>query len=51
MNTASEEHVGGDVGQQGWIRQRRRCGTATNEIWDNEDGEMGLKDGNGLGKY
>ena len=51
MNTAADEHSGGDAGQQEWIRRRRRCGTATDEIWDNGDGEMGSKDGDGLVKY
>ena len=38
-------------GQQRWIRQRRRCGTATDEMWDDGDREMGWKDGNRLRKY
>ena len=50
VNTAADEHGGGDVGQQGCIL-RQRCGTATDEMWDGRDGEMGWKDGNGLGKY
>ena len=33
------------------IRRRMRCGTATYEMWDNGDGEMGWKDSDGLGKY
>ena len=51
MKTEADEHGGGDSGQQGWIRQRRRCGTATDEMWDNRDGEMVCKDRGGLGKY
>ena len=51
VNTAADDHGGGDAGQQGWIWRWRRCGTATDEMWDNGDGEMGCKDGDGLGKY
>ena len=40
------EHGGGYAGQQEWIWRRRRCGTATDEIWEDEDGEMGCKVGN-----
>ena len=50
MKTASDEHGGGDAGQQGCIWKRIRWGTATYEMWDNGDGEMGSKEGNGLGK-
>ena len=28
-----------------------RCGTATDEMWDNGYGEMGWKDGDRQGKY
>ena len=51
MKTEEDKHGGGDAGQQGWIRQKRRCGMETDEMWDNGDGEMGCKDGDGLGKY
>ena len=51
MKTASEEHSGGDAGQKRWIRRRRRCGTETEEIWDDGDGEMGWKGGDKLGIY
>ena len=51
MKIAVDKHGGGDAGQQEWIWQWRRCGTATDEMWDNGDGEMGWKDGDGLGKY
>ena len=49
--TAADDHDGGYAGQQGWIRWRRRCGTETEEMWDDRDDEMGWKNGNGLGKY
>ena len=51
VNTAADEHGGVDVGQQGWIWWQRICGAATEEIWDDGDGEMGWKHGDGLGKY
>ena len=51
MKTAADNHGGGDAGQQVWIRRRRRYGTAKDEMWDDRDGEMGCKDGNGPGKY
>ena len=51
MKTAAYEHDGGDAGQQGWIRRWRICWTATDEMWDDGDGEIGCKDGDGLGKY
>ena len=51
MKTAAEKHGVGDSGKYGWIRRRRRCGTATDDMWDNRDGEIGCKDGDGLGKY
>ena len=51
MNTAAEKDGDGDTGQQGWIRRCRRCRTATEVMWDDGYGEMGWKDGNGLGKY
>ena len=38
LKIAADEHGGVDVGQQGWIRRRRRCGTETYEMWDDEDG-------------
>ena len=40
MKTLSDKHVGGDAGQQGWIRRQRACGTATEKKWDDGDGEM-----------
>ena len=46
-----DKHGGGDGGQQGLIRWHRRCGTATEDIWDDGDGGMGCKDGDRLGKY
>ena len=51
VKTAEYEHVGGDAGQQRWIRRRRKCGMATVEVWDDGDGEMGCNEGNRLGKY
>ena len=51
VKKAADEHCGRDAGQQGWIRPRRRCGTAKYDMWDGVDGEMGCKDGDGLGKY
>ena len=51
MKTAADKHGGGYAGQQGWIHHQRRCGTATDDMWDGEDGEMGCKDVNGMGKY
>ena len=51
MKTAADKHGGVDASQQGWIRRRRRCGTATDEMWDDVDGGMGWKDGDVLGKY
>ena len=33
------------------IQRQRRCGTATEDMWDDEYGKMGCKDGDGLGKY
>ena len=51
MKTAVDDCGGIDVVQQGLIRWRRRCGTATDEMWDNGDGKLGWKDGDGLGKY
>ena len=51
MKTAEDKHGGGDAGQQGYIRRRRRCGTETDEVWYNGDGEMGCKDGKKLVKY
>ena len=51
MKKAAYDRGGGDAGQKGWIRRQRRCGTATEEMWDNGDGEMGWKEGGGLGKY
>ena len=44
MKTAAEKHGDGDAGQQGWIRRLVICGTETDEMWDNGDGEMGRKD-------
>ena len=41
VNTVADEHSGGDAGQQGWIRQQRRCGTAAGDMWDYGDGKMG----------
>ena len=46
-----DKHGGGNAGQQGLIWQRRRYRTATEEMWDNEDGEMGWKNSDGQGKY
>ena len=51
MKTVMYDHIGGDAGKTGWIRRRRRCGTATEEVWDDGDGEMVFKDGDGLGEY
>ena len=49
VKTAADENGGGDAGQQIWIWRRRRCGTATDEMWDDGDGKMGGKDGGILG--
>ena len=51
MKTASDEHGGRGAGQQEWIWRQRRCGTETDEMWDNGDGEMVWEDGGRLGKY
>ena len=51
MKTAADDHGGRDAVQQVLIRWQRRCGTATEEMWDDGDGEMGSKNDNGLGKY
>ena len=51
VKTAADDHGGRYAGQYEWIWRRRRFGTATDEMWDDIDGEMGWKDGNGLGKY
>ena len=51
MKTATGENGGGDAGQQGWIWWCRRCGTATEEMWDDGEGEMGWKNGDGLVEY
>ena len=51
VNKATDEHGGGDAGQHGWIRRWGRYRTATEEMWDDGDREMGCKDGDGLGKY
>ena len=50
VKTAADKHGVGDAGQQRWVRRKRRCGTATDEMWDNGDGEMVWKDDGGLGK-
>ena len=51
VKIAVDDHGGGDAGQHICIQRRRRYGMAIEEMWDNRDGEMGWKDGNGLGKY
>ena len=51
MKTAAAEQGGRDSGKQGWIMRRRRCGTETDDMWDNKDDEMGCKDVDRLGKY
>ena len=51
VNTEVENHGGGDEVQQGLIRRQRRYRTATEEMWYGGDGEMGWKNGNGMGKY
>ena len=51
MKTEAEDNGDGDAGKQVWIRRRRRCGTETDEMWDDRDGEMGWKDGFVLGKH
>ena len=51
MKTAADEHDGKDAGQQVWIQWWRRRGTATDEMWDEREGEMVWKDGGGLRKY
>ena len=51
MKTEAEDNGDGDAGKQVWIRRRRRCGTETDEMWDDRDGEMGWKDGVVLGKH
>ena len=45
------DHIVVDSGQQGWICQRRRCGTATDKMYNNGDGEINCNDCNGLSKY
>ena len=51
MKTEADKHGDGDAGQQEWIWWRRRCGTATDEMWYDGDGEMGWKGGDGMGRY
>ena len=51
MKTAADENVGLDEVKQRWIRRQRICGTATEDMWDDGDGEMGWNNGNRLGKY
>ena len=51
VKTVVDDHGGVDAGQQGWIRRLRRCGTATDDMWDDRDDKMGFKDGDRLGKY
>ena len=46
--TAADEHGGGDEGKKIWIPQQRIRGKATEEMWDDRDGETGWKDGYGL---
>ena len=46
-----DEHSGGDAGQQGLIQWRRRYRTATEEMWDKGNGEIGWKNGDRMGKY
>ena len=38
VKTEADKNGGGDAGKQGWIQRRKRCGTATDEIWDARDG-------------
>ena len=40
MKTTTDDRGGGDEVQKGWIRRRRRCWTATDEMWEGRDGEM-----------
>ena len=47
----ADENGGGDAEQYVLIRRRRRFRTATEEMWDDRDGRIGWKDGDGLGKY
>ena len=49
--TVADEHGGGYARQHRWIRRQRRCGMATEEMWDDGDSEMGRKYGDRLGKY
>ena len=51
MKTLEDKHGGRDAGQLGWIWRRRRCETATEEMWDDRDGKMVWKGGDGQGKY
>ena len=51
MKTKADENGGGDAGKQVWIWRRRRCGTATEVMCYDGDGEMSWKDSNELGKY
>ena len=44
-------HGGRDAVPQVCIRRQRRCGMAIDDMWDDGDGEMGCKDGDGLEKY
>ena len=50
MKTEADDHSGRDAVQQIWILGQKRCGTATDEMWDNGDGEIGWKDDDGLRK-
>ena len=51
VETAADENYGVDAGQQEWIRRRRRCGTASDEMWDDRYSEMVWKDSDRLDKY
>ena len=51
MKKVADEHSGRYEGQQGWIRRWRRYGAATEEMWDNGDGQMGWKYSDGIDKF
>ena len=40
MNIAADKNGDEYAGQQGWIRRRRRCGTETDDMWDDGYGEL-----------
>ena len=50
MKTVAYENGGRDAGQHGWVRWCRRCGTTTEDMWDDGYDGMGWKDSDGMEK-